>query len=953
MPNKGKVTERTFYSTLIDVIKTKGGEGVQEVCYNSYPDIVFKIRDYNWILSVKIGENPKIIKDAFLQYLRHKEESNIAFGILLLLPDSIRDIKAEESTLRSAIDTFPVTALVDADIVKEELRDRSFPAVIDFLLDNVLAKLEKKQATYFSMKLVISLLLEQVSEMMEQINLKEKTILKIITDKELLMDLGHMKNQNAEAVAKFLSSYIFLSQVLFLRLLTTAKPGWINIIQPVTHDSLRHAFKKVLDVNYRPIYQVDVLDSIGEKYLKDTFDLIWGLEIERVRYELPGRIFHELMPHEIRKMLAAFYTRPQAAELLSKLTLRKSNEVVFDLACGSGTILTAAYRQKLVLFREEGKAGDPHKRFCEREIIGADIMPFAVHLTSANLSALNPGTTIDRTQIIQGDSLGLESGTYDAGMQYGLFPEASLGKTQKGDAYKVTIKEVDVILMNPPFTKVERGIRKYVNMVKFYPQCGGEVGLWGHFIVLADSFLKDSGMVGAVLPINILRGRESCDVRNILFGKYTPLYILKPTKNYGFSEWSEYRDILIIAIKGSPDPNHKVKFALVKKDLTKLLESDIEDISIKIKTKESLRNDENVDIDSFSIIDVKERFLNLMWFCGTTNFSNRDILVDFINKSSKKLDLFPKRYFREGYRPVPKGVSKFLFVTRNLDESRVEMAFLRFDNEKKTSITAYSPLKAKYNISLNNLTPTLRTSVGLKRMNITNNWDYIAHEPYKEYERVGRASKQNIPVPGSGFWGDLSNELKTVETHLVVSRRINPFSPSTHLNCFFSDKVISPSNQVNVITEQNETVGKAVCAILNSIIFFSNFFLLKEESTGRYIDIRFYDLEEMRIFPKKEHIAKLAAVYEKYKDIEFPSLREQFDENYDVRYAEYWEKEAGNPQLKLWNILNKPIKPFKDRLKFDIDVCKALDFPVTMEDIINIYEVLVNEMNLIRRLAKD
>ena len=36
----------------------------------------------------------------------------------------------------------------------------------------------------------------------------------------------------------------------------------------------------------------------------------------------------------------------------------------------------------------------------------------------------------------------------------------------------------------------------------------------------------------------------------IRFSNWTPLCILKPTFNYGFSEWSEYRDLLLIARKG-------------------------------------------------------------------------------------------------------------------------------------------------------------------------------------------------------------------------------------------------------------------------------------------------------------------------------------------------------------------------------------------------------------------
>ena len=201
-------------------------------------------------------------------------------------------------------------------------------------------------------------------------------------------------------------------------------------------------------------------------------------------------------------------------------------------------------------------------------------MPFAVHLTSANLAAVDAGTPIDRTQIVQGDSLKLSIGqVVEAGIhQLEMFQEAPVprAETVYGEMYDVSLERVDTILMNPPFTKVERGISKFVDMDRFRGRCGGEVGLWGHFIALADVFLRDEGCFGGVIPINVLRGKESEKVRHILFREWAPLYVLKATRNYGFSEWAEYRDVLFVAQKRRPDAGHEVKFCLVKKDVSQL-----------------------------------------------------------------------------------------------------------------------------------------------------------------------------------------------------------------------------------------------------------------------------------------------------------------------------------------------------------------------------------------------
>lgn len=36
-------------------------------------------------------------------------------------------------------------------------------------------------------------------------------------------------------------------------------------------------------------------------------------------------------------------------------------------------------------------------------------------------------------------------------------------------------------------------------MSKFKDICGGEVGLWAHFLALADIFLEEDGILGTVL----------------------------------------------------------------------------------------------------------------------------------------------------------------------------------------------------------------------------------------------------------------------------------------------------------------------------------------------------------------------------------------------------------------------------------------------------------------------
>jgi hypothetical protein len=773
------VSERTFYPALLDVIRAKGGTGVQEVVYKSVPDIKFILNGEPWLLSVKIGESLTLVKAAFLQYLRHKEESGIDRGLLLLLPDEIKATVADEESVRNAIAQTNVAVLVDAISIKEELRDRRFADVIDLIQTNIEPRIQQGVASSYSLNLVIGLLREQVTEVMRELKVRERRILKVITSWKLLSGLAHLAPIDAKQAGKFMAAYIILSQILFLRLFSVVHPEITRDIKPVTKKKLRKAFDRVLEINYKPIFELDVIELVEERYLHDTFDLIWGLAVDKVRYELPGRLFHELMPHDIRKILAAFYTRPQAAELLAQLTVAAPDDTVFDPACGSGTILTAAYREKLKLYNRTGETENPHRRFCEEEIYGSDIMPFAVHLTCANLAAMDVGQTITHTKILQADSLDIDPGEgyKDGVQQFGLFERPKEAKKLTGETYNIVLQtgSMNAVIMNPPFTKVERGIKDFVNMERYKPSVGGEVGLWGHFIFLADTFLRKDGRYGAVLPINLLRGRESGLTRRFLFSKWMPLYIIKCTRNYGFSEWSEYRDILLVAKKRDCPPTHKIRFCLLKTDLRTLRHEDIEVLREQIEGHGELRSPE-LDIDSHPNKELQPRMDNLMWFCGVTDFQHRDLIIEFLKKFDGKLSPFPEEYVATGYRPDG-DVSSFMFLTRETTPDRVKEAFLRFYQEGRTDIEAKSPLHATYTIGLAGLTPSLRTPVGLQAMDIGNGWDYVAHKPYKELHRVKRAAGFNRTVDWNPYWRNIEELMKRTQTHLSVVHRINPFSP--------------------------------------------------------------------------------------------------------------------------------------------------------------------------------
>ena len=278
---------------------------------------------------------------------------------------------------------------------------------------------------------------------------------------------------------------------------------------------------------------------------------------------------------------------------------------------------------------------------------------------------------------------------------------------------------------------------------------------------------------------------------------------------------------------------------------------------------------------------------------------------------------------------------------------------MRFEREDKAHVEAITHLGSRWRFSKEDLEPSLRTPVGLTRMDITGLRDYIAQHPYRDLQEVKRAAGFKGAIPAH-FWERLRAEFKRTRTQLVVARRLDYGSPSFYLIAWYSEEKFSPSNQVNVIKETDPETAKAVACLLNSTIFLAYFFLLKEQSHARYADIRFYDLHEMPLYPPAKLRHSLSQLFDRYSQREFPPLREQLEMNFDDRYREFWEsQEEGPKQTRFWRVLNQPVSPSPVRLEFDQEVCQILGVSVGASELERVYHTIVHEMISTRRLARD
>ena len=375
------------------------------------------------------------------------------------------------------------------------------------------------------------------------------------------------------------------------------------------------------EVNYWPIFHIAVeilrpvpsgLASRLLGLLAKTSDALAANEVTR-SHDLYGRLFQQLISD--RKFLATFYTLPPSATLLADLAVGSMNVDwgdadalkalrIADFACGTGTLLAAAYHSVLARYRRRG--GDDseiHKAMMEKSLIAADIMPAATHLTTSMLSSLHPTKIFHGTQVHTlpygregGDSY-IYIGALDfIASEHGfdLFKkEIGLQVAEgKGPARFVKRKEVatkqfalrhetvDLVIMNPPFTRPagQEGERIGVPIPAFAgfstserekkdmaerlailrkeldaPAGHGSAGLGSNFIDLADAKLRSGGTLALILPMSFAQGKAWENSRTFLGERYTDIRIISiataKSHDKAFSADTGMGEVLILARK--------------------------------------------------------------------------------------------------------------------------------------------------------------------------------------------------------------------------------------------------------------------------------------------------------------------------------------------------------------------------------------------------------------------
>ena len=398
----------------------------------------------------------------------------------------------------------------------------------------------------------------------------------------------------------------------FDELLTAGEP---------TPTALLSEWDRILEINYWPIFAIarrvlaplpaDVFKEVAGR-LGAVAETLAGLGLTTVQ-EMAGQLFGRLIAD--RKFLATFYTRPASAALLAELAVthlkadlsqRSALESmrVADLACGTGALLLAAYARISARARRAGlEDSQLHPVFMRDVLIGADIMPAAVHVTAAMLSSMHPAVPFEDTRIIlmpygRGEITGSGEGVsvaalgsldliddVEASSLFGTGRIAAEGSGERSTdedqrRFVLEHRSADLVIMNPPFARTVGQEAEHVGvprpafagfgtsedeqaamstrLAKISLYRGkrlaagrGHAGLASYFVDLAHVKVKPGGVVAFVLPATFVSSNSWKQARKLLDQHYEDVVVVSiaahGSTNRAFSDDTAMAEVLVIA----------------------------------------------------------------------------------------------------------------------------------------------------------------------------------------------------------------------------------------------------------------------------------------------------------------------------------------------------------------------------------------------------------------------
>jgi type I restriction-modification system DNA methylase subunit len=731
------------------------------------------------------------------------------------------------------------------------------------------------------------------------------------------------------------AAYLLVNQILFYHLLSKARPKDFEGLDEekiYSLTDLQTYFDKVLTIDYRPTFGFKIATKLPEEALdpiKETINIILALKPEKIQQEILGKIFHDLIPFEIRKAVAAFYTNNEAADFLAKLAITKANDKVADFACGSGTLLVSAYHRKKKILEEQSQKFTPHDhiQFLEKDLTGIDIMPFAAHLAAVHLSLQAPLYETQRVRLAVWDSteptvrpgkvipaLSRELRKAYANPKLDLFNEESARSKFNENAYikkgsvtvegiggdAIPLEQVDVVIMNPPFTRQERLPDEYKNKLvdrfkQYSDVLNGQMGLHGYFILLADIFLKEGGKLAFVLPATVLRLQSMEGIRKFLAVNYQIDYVITTDQRSAFSEAARFREILLVATKNKKGHNSRCLFVNLKRIPIDSADSDfLADEIISSKSTNQELNDSDLSTGFVSQNQLKKTTEN--WFTEVTSREEKSLLDVCLQQAPAKLKTLEKvlenrkgKVVRgiEHWTGKPVSVSSAFILSSEKHALKKDDKWILKEIKEDSILVKDKLVEVEVTVPKKAVIPALRRPSGLQSIDVSAEVDYAVVSRFsgdQQFFIKGLVEKgSNL----SKYVKDWREYLENRKTNLLVSRRFNLSAHNTMAMAFYSEVDVSPCKMFWAIKGLNDEEAKILALWFNSTINLCQILSKRAETEGAFMGLDQYILQQFLILDPltltRQQKNQLLKVFDKCAKSKLPAVLEQLKTKNPVR----------------------------------------------------------------------
>jgi type I restriction-modification system DNA methylase subunit len=932
-----KPTEMTIRNFLLKELEKRGVKVNTEISYTTpigrlMPDMLL----YNgaeYVVETKLGAEAKLL-DAMVQLYDYSKYTQTKGGFAVLFPKELRRPWGMEILEKIVRD--PKLKYITTATFKDARPSQRFVGNLSQMADWIAGQVLRPPSVEADTSFAIKVLTEAVEAMTASVKALKDTELEDIFGGKTVFEniLQYEEGRYPLDEMKQAATYLLVNQIIFYHVLSRMDLAFEDIDEDKIgkpNDLLRY-FDPVLEKDYSSIFGFDVASRLPEsstKIIKKVLMAVKALAPEKIGHDVLGKVFHELIPFNIRKAVAAFYTNNEAAEILTQLSIDDPNAKVMDLAVGSGTLLVAAYRRKRELKKKLGTfdLSKDHKRFLEKDLTGIDIMPFAAHLAVMHLSLQALLSETEKVRIAVWDSTELKSGMNIPAIHSELkaaYKRPTLDMFKEGvpflkDAYvkkgaitfegvggeEIPLEKVDLVIMNPPFTRQERLPKDYKNALtkrlqEYDKYLHGRMGLYGYFIFLADRFTKENGRIAFVLPASVLRVQSTLGIRKFLIENYHIEYIITTWQRAAFSEGAQFREVLIVAKKLGDKLNANdyscgiVKLRTLPTGLkhSKEMASKIESI-VNSSRPGTLIKEENMTIKVVPMRELEQNHRNMFRYISSQQDGLEETWNSIISKA-KELALFKDvlkeingRIF-EGTRARSHMIQApigSLFILRDVERANKREDRWVLKGEAKRVITAENLITHdELTIPKKSLHFGLRRLSGTQAIDLSRKLDFVLVGSFKDFKNylMNRNIKRIIK--------QMPKWRKYIEkrlSKLAVAFRFDISAKGTSLFAWYSSSPMAGCGVVWNIEGLSKEYAKIFSMWFNSTVYALQIYLDRVETRGAWMQLHKYVMDDLYVIHplrlSKSQVEAILKTFKEVKDVAFPSFLEQLKGRFPAR----------------------------------------------------------------------